>query len=167
MKKHMKLILLPVLFISLIFLYGCPVSMDFPADYPGTQKIDKALIGTWTCVMDSCSDLQVVTVKKKTDYSYDIEVVEKGDSYFVDDLFFEGFVTRIDGKNFLYAKGESTAGYFLYHYEVDGKSLSLFDVSLIEGGKDAVTSTEAFRAEISASLKKEGCLTERIDFKRK
>jgi hypothetical protein len=167
MKKTVKVIILPALLALLFFIYGCPVGMNFPPDEPGTQKIDNALIGTWTCIMDSCSDLKVVKVEKKDDVSYSIEVQETGNDYLTDDKRFKGYVTKIDGKNFIYALGETSGEYYTYYYEVSGKSLSLFDVSLLVGGKDAVTSIEAFRAEISASLKKEGCITERVDFKKK
>jgi hypothetical protein len=166
MKFIAKIVLLPALILSLLLIYGCPVGMNFPPDEPGTVPVDKELVGTWTCTLDTCSDLKVIRVEKKDNFSYTVTVTEKGEGYMADEMDFTGYITQIDGKKFFYALGATSGSYFLYHYVVSGKSLSLFDVGLLEGGKDAVTSTEAFRAEISASLKKEGCLSERVDFKK-
>lgn len=164
MTRTTKFLILPALFFGLFFIYGCPVDMEFPPDEPGSKPIDEALIGTWTCVNDTCDDLKVVLVEKADDYAYTIQVREHGANYMADDFTFSGYVTEIDGKKFLYAQGDVKGTYFTYHYRVSGNKLSLFDVGLLEGGKDAVTSTDAFRAEISASLKKEGCLSEQLDF---
>ncbi len=160
MKRIVQFIFLPALLFSLFFIYGCPVGIAFPPDEPGTVKIDKALLGTWTCSMDTCSDIQVVKVEKNDDYSYNIEVLEKGSMYSVNDAKFKGYVTNIDGKDILYAHEESTGKYYNYHYLVSGKKLTLYDVSLLVGGIDAVTSTQAFRDEISGSIKMKGFLDE-------
>jgi len=167
MTRTVKFLLLPVLFFGLFFIYGCPVDMDFPPDDAGSKPMDEALLGTWTCVNDTCDDLKVVLVEKADDYTYTIEVKENGENYLADDITFSGYVTEIDGKKFIYARGDVMGTFFTYHYQVSGNKLILYDVGLLEGGKDAVTSTEAFRAEISASLKKEGCLSGRLDFVRK
>jgi len=74
-------------------------------------------------------------------------------------------MTEIDGRKFLYAEGEISFTFFTYNYEISKNSLSLYDVGLLVGGRDAVTSTEAFRTEISASMKKPECLSERLDFR--
>ena len=166
MKRIARYFFFPVLLISMFILYGCPVDMDYPPDEPGTKPIDESLIGTWTCIADTCHDLQVVKVEKRNDYSYYIEVLKEGAEYLADDFYFIGYVTEIDGKKFLYAEGETSFTFFTYNYEISKNSLSLYDVSLLVGGRDAVTSTEAFRAEISASLKKPECLSERLDFRR-
>lgn len=167
MTRTLKFLILPTLFLGLMFIYGCPLDMNFPPDKPGSKHIDEALLGTWHCVNDTCNDLQVVLVEKEDDYTYAIEVKEKGEDFMVDAVTFSGYVTEIDGKKFLYVRGNEMDTYFTYHYQVSGKKLSIYDVGLLVGGKEAVTSTEAFRAEISASLKKEDCLRERLDFVRK
>ncbi len=166
MKRTVQFIIIPVLLFSLFFIYGCPVGIDYPPDEPGTVKIDKALLGTWTCTMDTCSDLQVVKVEKNDDYSYTIEVLAKGSMYSVNDDKFKGYVTNIDGKDILYAHEESTGKYYNYHYLVSGNKLTLYDVSLLVGGIDAATSTQAFRNEISASIKLEGFLKEPLYLKK-
>ena len=166
MKRTIQFFLLPSLLITLLFIYGCPVGIDYPPDKPGTVLIDKALLGTWTCVMDTCSDLQVVKVEKIDEYSYAIEVLQEGEMYALEDVFFTGYLTKIDGIDILYALEESTGKFYNYHYKISGNNLILYDVSLLVGGMDAVTSTEAFRAEISASAKLEGFLKEPTQFSR-
>lgn len=164
MRRTLNFLLLPALLISLFFIYGCPVDMDYPPDEPGSVPIDKNLVGTWNCVSDTCTDLKKVIVEKIDESSYNIQVVENGDNYMADDYDFTGYITTIDGKKFIYALGETSGTYYTYNYELKQNKLTLYDVGLIENGRDSITSTDAFRKEISASLKKEGCLSGRFDF---
>ena len=166
MKRTANLILLPALLISLFFIYGCPVDMDYPPDEPGSKPIDETLLGNWKCVSDTCDDLQNITVERNDDNSYYIYVSASGENYMADDIEFTGYITQIDGKNFIYAEGQTSYTYFTYNYILSGNTLTLFDVGLLEGGKDSVTSIGSFRSEISASLKKPGCLTSRRDFQK-
>lgn len=66
---------------------------------------------------------------------------------------FTGWVTTIDGQRFLYAKGDGSDEYFTYPYKLEGKDLIVSNLALVVGGMDAVTSTETYRAEASASMK--------------
>lgn len=166
MKTLRKLFVLPLLISGLLFVYGCPVGMDYPPDEPGIKPVDDALLGTWSCVSDTCSDLKTVKIEKYDNSSYDITILETGSEYMADDDFFVGYVTEIDGYKFIFAEEQTSGLYYTYCYQLSGNRLTIFDVGLLEGGIDAVKSTEAFRKEISASLKKPGCLSGKLDFTR-
>lgn len=158
MKKHHLLIILAP---YILLIMGCPVDTKFPLASPGTEKIDKALIGTWeNKSISENPDVIKVKISKKDANTYSVEVLDKGSMYMADTTIFEGFVTKLEGKDFFYVRPIGTAEkYYLYHYRFEGGKLKTFDVGLKVGGIDAVTSTEAFRNEVSSSLKMEDCLT--------
>jgi len=139
---------------------ACPVGTEYPLGKPGTEKIDKALIGSWISTRDD-ADVKRVTIKKVDKYSYDVRVTERGAMYLIDSDIFIGYVTKLDGHKFVYFKDVSDGSYYLYHYEIKGKEMITHDVGLLVGGMDAVTSTESYCAEVSASLKIDTCLTEK------
>lgn len=167
MKKITHSLSFFLLFAGILFIYGCPVGVDYSPDTPGSKPIDKRLLGTWTCVSGACDDIQVVEVTKSDNTSYSIRIIEKGSSYNTSDIAFKAWVTQIDGCDFLYAQGDSTSQYYNYTYKFNKKRLVLYDTRFLEGGMDAVTSGEALRAELSASLKKPDFFTEPQEFKRK
>ncbi|MDZ4844084.1 MAG: hypothetical protein SH857_00895 [Chitinophagales bacterium] len=158
-----KIILNSVMALPFLLLFtGCPVGIDYTLGYPGKEEIDKALIGTWTTVAED-PDYRTVTISKKDNFSYDVEVFETGSIYSLDVTKFTAWVTKVGGKTFLYAQpvGSSDEQYYLYCYEeVDKKTMKSFDVSLLDGGMDSVSSTETYRAQVETSLKIEECLTE-------
>ena len=163
-KSFWILLLVPGLFLMM----GCPVSTSYPIADPGTEKIDNRLIGNWlNTESDSLSDVIKVSITKKNQVSYEVTVLEKGTMYLVDTTVFEGFVTSLDGLSFFYLRpvGKSNE-YYLYSYKFEGKTLKTYDVGLKEGGIDAVTSTAAFQAEVSASLKKPDCLSGEIKWEK-
>lgn len=165
MKKSLSiLLLLPVL----LLIMGCPVSTSYPIAEPGSEKIDKQLIGIWlNTVSDSLSDVLKVSIARKTETSYKVLVLEKGTMYAVDTTLFEGYVTKLEGKTFFYLKPEGkTSEFYLYCYKFDDNVLKTYDVGLKEGGLDAVTSTEAFRKEVTASLRHTDCLSGEITWKK-
>ncbi len=146
----------------LLLFTGCPVGVDYPLGTPGSEEIDKALIGAWTTEGED-PDYRTVTISKKDNFSYDVEVFEPGSMYSLDVTKFTAWVTKIEGKTFLYAQpvGSSDEQYYLYCYEaIDKNTLKSFDVSLLVGGVDAITSTEAYRAEVEASMKMEDFLSD-------
>ena len=66
-------------------------------------------------------------------------------------------------KKFFYVRtSNSPYKYYLYNYRIEGDNLKTCDVSLKVGGRDAITSTDAFRNEVKESLKIEDCLTGEI-----
>jgi hypothetical protein len=159
-KKIWAVILLP----AILLIMGCPVNTAFPIAEPGTEKIDKALIGTWlNAEADSLSDVISVSISKKDQVSYDVEVLENGPMYMVESTSFEGFVTKLEGETFFYVRpvGKDSE-YYLYHYRFEDNLLKTYDVGLKVGGIDSVTSIEAFRAEVTASMKLADCLSGEI-----
>lgn len=145
-------------------LFGCPTGLDYPlTEQP--DKIDPALIGKWSAITPEAEMLEV-SIRKKDDYSYHIEVLESSEGYLVDDYKFTGHVTRMDGRTFLYATptDDSDEQYYHYHYHFEGGMLVIQDVALLVGGVDAVTSSEALRKEVSASLKNPECLSGRMEY---
>jgi hypothetical protein len=156
-KSHFILIMLPII----LLLMGCPVDTKFPLAEPGTEKIDKNLLGTWdNHNSDSTADVRKVKITKKDSFTYNVTVLEKGNMYMADTNIFEGFVTKLEGKDFFYVRpAGKESKYYLYCYQLDGKQLKTYDVGLKAGGLDAVTSTNAFQEEVKASLKMPDCLS--------
>jgi hypothetical protein len=100
------------------------------------------------------------TITKKDKYSYKIVIDEKGTLYAPDEEEFTGWVTTIKGKKIIFAKADGSSSYFMYEYSVQKKTLTSHDIGLLDGGIEAVTSTEALRKQIETSLGMEGVLTE-------
>lgn len=160
MKTAMSYVIPLALLGVMLLSTGCPVGVDFPLGYPGTEKIDKKLLGTWYNDKED-HEIKRMTIEKWDNYSYRIEVLEAGSMYSVEDQSFRGWLTKVSGKTFLYAQPLSSEEYYLYCYQMDGKKrMSSWDVGLLIGGTDAVTSTEAFREEVKGSLLMDDCLTE-------
>jgi hypothetical protein len=156
--------LLAIFFIALLTT-GCPVGISYPLGDPGTEKIDKDLLGVWVAAVDTAEMLKI-EVGKKDDYTYWVEVLEQSENYMMDGTSYDSWVTKLDGETFIYSKptDPEEEDYYLYHYQIEGKKLVLQDVGLLVGGVDAVTSTEAFREEVSASLKLPDCLSARFEY---
>lgn len=155
-----KLIAPLFLLATLLVSTGCPVGIDYPLGTPGSEKIDPDLIGTWSADKED-HEIMKVRIEKADNYSYRIVVLETGSMYSVEDDQFTGRVTTIGGKKFIYAQPNSSSEYYTYCYELDGKEqMRSYDVGLLVGGTDAVTSTQAYRNEVEASLKMDDCLSE-------
>jgi hypothetical protein len=153
---------------GMLLTTGCPVGIEYPPGTPGTEKIDARLLGTWGALQDT-ADMLKILVAKKDDFSYQIEVLETGEGYLVEETVFTAWVTNLEGRTFIYSKPveSSEDGYYLYHYEFDSKGeLVIHDVGLLVNGQDGITSTETFRAEISASLKNSECLSGRFSYQK-
>jgi hypothetical protein len=143
----------------LLFLSGCPIGTDYPLGEPGTEVIDKDLLGSWAT--DTGKAVVAVTITERNATSYHVNVSKKGEYYALESTTFIGYVTQLDGYSFLYMEDIALSQYFLYQYqhEAPGRVMT-HDVGLLAGGTDAVTSTASYREEVSTSLKMEGCLTE-------
>jgi hypothetical protein len=154
--------LLKIMLFALIIgtFYGCPVGLDHPLSEPGKEKIEDNLIGVWK---NSNADAEITKVKisKKDEYSYTVQVLEKGEMYALETDNFIGWSASLEGKKFLFFKPDNEDKY--YHYvikELKGTKMISCDLSLLDGGKDAVTSTEALRKEVISSMKMEGFCAE-------
>ena len=151
MKKALfTLAVLPVLFL----LAGCPVGLDYPLGTPGTEKINKALIGKWS---QENTDMEVMRmeIEKLNDYTLKLTVTERGSMYAEESDIFKGWCTTIENQQFLYFQeiDSSAAQYYHYAYKFDGDKLVTYDMSLLDGGVDAVTSTAALREQVAKSMK--------------
>jgi len=151
MKKFVVVLTLPVM----LLLCGCPVGLDFAPGVPGSEKIDKDMIGAWEAETEN-DVFKKVQISRKDDFSFHVKVAELGSMYALDasETEFTGWNTVIDKQPIFYVKSSENK-YYCYGYKVDAKAgiLTYYDVSLLVGGTDAVTSTNALRKEISESLK--------------
>jgi len=158
-----KLIIILLLPIVLLYM-GCPVSTKYPIAKPGTEKIDKSLLGTWrNTTSDSEGEALLVTISQADTYSYSVAVLEKGSMYSPEDTLLVGYIAKLEGKSFFYVRPVSkTDEFYLYCYKTDGEKVKTYDVTLKVGGIDAITSIDTYRQEVIQSLKFEDCLQDEI-----
>lgn len=147
-------LLIPALFL----LTACPIGLDYAPGKEGTEKVNSDLEGTWKYQgAGGGADAEVlsVTFKKKDKYSFLVTVLEVGEMYSIETKEFIGYETKIEGLNILYFKPTSGTDqkYYLYQYTLSKGEFTIADISLKVGGVDAVTSTDALRTEIAASMK--------------
>jgi hypothetical protein len=153
----------------MLVLSGCPVALNFSPAEPATEKINKKLIGTWRFQPDEGKESEVteVTFERVDGSTLKAFVKEKGSMYSVDTDVFLGYETDIEGLHVLFFKPEAGNEFYLYQYKMDDdNTLIVADVSLLVGGVDAVTSTEALRAEIKGSISKSDFYKEPKTYKR-
>lgn len=155
MKKFAPLLALPML----LFLFGCPIGMKYSPGTPGTEKIDSKLLGTWETQAED-PEFKKAVITKKDDYSLSVSVSGTGSSYIPKLTEFTGWTTQVDNQRIVYILDTNDDEYYMYGYVYQDNGLMLYDVALLDGGVDAVTSTETFRSQISASLKKPDCLND-------
>jgi hypothetical protein len=149
----MKKILIPIFgALTLLVITGCPVGIAYPLAEPGSGSIDKKLVGTWVCNSED-SEVKRVKISKKDDKSYSVDILEKGSMYSLETDHLKGWVTTLDGATFLFLRPDGEENYYHYQYKKDGESFVTNDVSLLDGGIDAVTSTESLREQVSSSMK--------------
>lgn len=141
----------------LLLLTGCPVGLDYAPGTVGTEAVDTRFEGTW--VLDASTpdhEVQKVTFEKLSKFAYTVTVVEVGEMYSMETDQFTMYQTNIDGLNVMYLKPSDEDKYYMYKFKFDSdKQMTIGDISLLEGGVDAVVSTEALRQEIATSKGKE------------
>lgn len=161
-----KLLFYPFFLAMTILFSACPVGLDYPLGSPGKEPIDPMLIGTWTC---SSSDAEVlkVSISKKDDFSYQVEVLERGEMYALETDNLTGWVTELGGKKFFYLKPDNEEKFMHYMLkEISAQRMVSCDVSLLIGGVDAVVSHEALRKEVAESMRKEEFCTETLEWRK-
>ena len=157
MNRFLKITLFAII---LGTFYGCPVGLDYPLENPGKENIDENLIGVWKN-KDPESEIIRVKISKKDQNNYTVQVLEKSEMYMLETDNFTGWVCNFEGKKFLYFKPDNGDQY--YHYvikELNGTKMISCDLSLLDGGKDAVISTESLQKEVKSSMNKEGFCSE-------
>lgn len=160
MKKSIAFLLaLPILFV----ITGCPVGIAYPLGYIGTEKIDKRLIGSWSQTNTEMEVLKM-TFEKMDNYTLKVTITERGSMFMEDGDVFRGWCTEINNQDFVYFQeiDSLAANYYHYVYTFENKELVTYDLGLLVGGIDAVTSTEAFRKEVMASMNDPEFLTGKI-----
>jgi hypothetical protein len=148
MKKYLILLLPAVL----LLMMGCPVGLEYSLGTPGEEKLDKSLIGTWRCKSDE-AEVKRVKIDKGDENSYKVTVMERGEMYSLETDKLTGWVTTIKEKNFVYFQADDDDKFYHYCYWLDGGDLVTTDVSLLDGGVDALTSTESLRKQVETSMR--------------
>ncbi len=161
----MKILIYYTTFLILILInYGCPVGLDYPLGNPGKEKINPELLGTWVTDNDEAEVLSV-TFSRQDDFTYKVTVNERGTLYALETDNFSAWITKFEGKEFLYLKPDDEDKY--YHYmllKLEEKTLISTDLSLLDGGVDVVKSTESLRKEVKNSIKKPEFGNEKIEW---
>ncbi len=148
MKKYASLLALPLL----LFLFGCPVGMQYSPGFPAAKNRRKA-VGYLGNLRRKNLEFKVASISKKDDYSLNVSVSGTGSTYMPKGTEFTGWTTQVDNRRIVYIRDVDANEYYMYGYTYQDNGLMLYDVALLDGGVDAVTSTETFRSQISSSLK--------------
>jgi hypothetical protein len=147
--RNFLLLLLPAV---VLLMTGCPIGLDYSLGTPGTEKIDKVLIGTWVNRNEE-SEVRRVKIAKNDENSYEVTVLERGEMYSLETDNLSAWVTTVEEKNFIYLKPDSEEKFYHYCYWMEGSTLVSTDVALLNGGVDAVTSSETLRSQVAASMR--------------
>lgn len=132
---------------------GCPVGLDYSLGEPGSEKVDKDIIGIWNNG-NAEEAVQKVQISMEDAHSYRVEVLEKGELYALETTELTGYFTELDGAKFIYLKPDGEEKFYHYSYLLNGNDeLVSVDMSLLDGGTDAVTSTKSLRKQVSSSMK--------------
>lgn len=155
-------------FIPLMFLLqACPIGLDYSMAGAGQEKINKKLIGVWESDNPD-GEISVVEFKENTATSLKATVITPGESYTLEEMEFTVWQTELNGKSFLVLKPENEDKYYHYCIRFNGDNEIVFhDVALLDGGTDAVTSTESLRDQVARSMEMEGWGAERTNLHRK
>ncbi|ASS48904.1 MAG: hypothetical protein A3D31_05790 [Candidatus Fluviicola riflensis] len=167
----MKTILSIALIVSGLFiLAGCPVSSTYPLGKKGDVKLDTRLIGTFSNTVGDVEADKIIVTKGSEANTYNVHVEEKGSSFMADGEDFVGWLTKMDDQTFFVLQqlidGEAEETYYVYHIEFNKSGFTSSDISLKVNGVDAITSIEAYREEVKASMGMEGFLASQIEWKK-
>ncbi len=162
MKINFKLFL--ALVPAMIVFSGCPVGTQYSLGDPNTEKIDDKLIGTWTNHTPE-HELVKIKISKNDAYTYDIEVLERGEMYALETDNLIGWVTKVGNRTFVYAREPEGTDYYHYGYEITGKNtMESYGVSLKGKGLDEIKSNEEYRKEMKESMEKEDAIGEKAQW---
>ncbi len=150
--------------LSVFLLFGCPVGIQYSPGNPGTEKLDTRILGSWV-TGDDFSVFKKAQVAQVDDFTFQAKVEETTELYALgDETVFNGWTTVIDNQPFLYILSKESNEFYTYGYSFKDGGLVLYDAALLDGGVDAVTSTETFRKQLAASIKKEEWYAEPVFF---
>lgn len=138
----------------MLTLYGCPSSTKFALGNQNEYKIDTDLLGTWESEDKEMCEVSKVTLKKRDNYLYDITIDEEGEMFAMESKTYVGWITKIDGLDFLCLKGNEAGENLVYHIEKNGKKkLSTIDVTVTDVNTTSEVSTEAYRKDVKTNYK--------------
>ncbi len=139
----------------MLILSGCPIGLDYSPAEPGSEKFNKKLIGTWRFEpTDESKEAEVMefTFERVDDKTIKATVKERGEMYSLETNDLQGYETEIDGLRVLFFKPDGEDKFYHYHYKFENdNTLIIGDISLLDGGVDAVVSNESLRAQIASS----------------
>ena len=148
-----------VAMLALVFFTGCPQGTKYTLCYDGKETADLAITGTWITA-DSDAEFKKAVIRKKDDFTLDVEVFEPGSNYSLDVTRFIARTTEISGHTFIESQpiGSSDTHYYLYCYLlVDDSTLKTYDI-ILPHGMIHVSSTDTYREEVEEALEAEGLL---------
>jgi hypothetical protein len=160
-KMNIRTILLPTLIAVSVFLTGCPISTKYPlCDKTNALPFDATLLGTWrnTAVKEDEGHeaAKIMVSKGSSTNTYRISVKEKREAYAADSDVFDGWITEINGTKFFVLQevvnGKSMETFYVYLFVPGAGMFTTNDASLKVKGTDAITSIEAYREEMKASM---------------
>lgn len=158
---------------SIIALLGiltaCPVASNYPLGKKGAVALNPKLIGTWLTDQQDIEANQISITKGTEKNTYNLHVDEKGSMFMADGEDFIAWVAEIKEMKFLVLQqlvdGQATETYYVYHINMlKDKAFVSSDITLKVLGTEAITSIDAYREEVKASMEMEGFLTGEISW---
>ena len=144
------LFLLPLVFL----LQACPIGLDYAMSELGSEPVNQKLIGTWVSDNPGGEITKIEFIKDRPN-SLKAKVIERGEMYSLETDNLEVWQTVLNNKTFLIIKPEGEAKFYHYQYEMKGDEIVFHDVSLLDGGVDAVNSNQSLREQVSRSMSME------------
>lgn len=166
MKKYLSILF--TISILLGILTACPVSSSYPLGEKGAVALNTKLLGTWSSDATDIEANQITISKGKEANTYALHVDVKGSSFMADGDDFTAWIAQIKDKQFLVLQDQATEtnAYYVYYFSVKDGELISNDITLKVKGVDAITSIEAYREEVSASMDMEDFLASEIKWKK-
>lgn len=155
------LFLLPLAFL----LQACPIGLDYAMSELGSEPINQKLVGVWVNKNTGGEIAKIEFIKDRPN-SLKANVLERGEMYSLETDKLEIWQTVLNGKTFLIIKPEGEAKFYHYQYELKGDEIVFHDVALLDGGIDAVNSSQSLRDQVSRSMSKETWGNEKSKLKR-
>jgi hypothetical protein len=153
---------------SMFLLTGCPVSSTFPLGQKGDVEFNDLLIGTWsTEASDPVVKKATISKGEEAETAF-LHVDERGEMFMADGDDFLIWLTILENKTFLVMQqimdGENQPTFYAQHITIAKDLITTSDFLLLVNGTDAITSIEAYREEVKASMDNSGFLMEQIEW---
>lgn len=154
----------------MLLLTACPLSTSFPLGQKDEVEFNNLLIGTWSNKAKDPVIKQATISEGEEPLTAKLHVDEKGELFVAVGLDFLVWLTEIEDQTFLVLQqiidGENQETYYVQHITIAQNVITTHDISLLENGIDAVTSIEAYREEVKASMHNPEFLQEQVEWKK-